>query len=225
MALIENTLFGEIDREKIAIERITIHKRTDLKYTVGISGGKDSTVIYDLVKKSGIKVDYIHNFTTIDAPQTYKFIKKNYPDVRFIHPKIKPLPAMMLVWKEPPTQIWRMCCRYYKENYEGNKEEFLITGVRQKESVKRKNKRLIETCYRRKRKQYLNIIIDWSDEDVWEYIHKYNLPYNPLYDSGYRSIGEKGYTKIAKYMKGGERSGRDTYKEEVMERLRYLGYF
>ena len=34
-----------------------------------------------------------------------------------------------------------------------------------------------------------NPLADWSEADVWEYIRRYEVPYNPLYDQGYRSIG------------------------------------
>jgi len=35
----------------------------------------------------------------------------------------------------------------------------------------------------------LNPIADWSEADVWNYIHEHHLPYNPLHDRGYPSIG------------------------------------
>lgn len=46
----------------------------------------------------------------------------------------------------------------------------------------------IEQCYRR-RKTVLNPIIDWEDEDVWEFIHEYNVPYCELYDKGFQRLG------------------------------------
>ena len=35
----------------------------------------------------------------------------------------------------------------------------------------------------------VNPIVDWTDEEVWEYIHQQNLPYCELYDQGYTRIG------------------------------------
>ena len=35
-----------------------------------------------------------------------------------------------------------------------------------------------------------NPIADWSDEDCWAYIRERGLPYNPLHDLGYDSIGD-----------------------------------
>lgn len=46
----------------------------------------------------------------------------------------------------------------------------------------------LESCYRQK-KTVINPIIDWEDEDVWEFIHKYNIPYCELYDKGYTRLG------------------------------------
>jgi phosphoadenosine phosphosulfate reductase len=35
----------------------------------------------------------------------------------------------------------------------------------------------------------LNPLADWTERDVWNYIHEHRLPYNPLHDQGYPSIG------------------------------------
>jgi phosphoadenosine phosphosulfate reductase len=35
----------------------------------------------------------------------------------------------------------------------------------------------------------LNPLADWGERDVWNYIHEHRLPYNPLHDQGYPSIG------------------------------------
>ena len=38
-------------------------------------------------------------------------------------------------------------------------------------------------------RRHLNPIIDWSTDEVWEFIHEYNIPYCPLYDEGYKRLG------------------------------------
>ena len=50
------------------------------------------------------------------------------------------------------------------------------------------SREVIEGCYQ-KNKVVLNPIIDWEDEDVWEFIHARNLPYCELYDEGYTRLG------------------------------------
>lgn len=50
------------------------------------------------------------------------------------------------------------------------------------------NRRLIEQCYRRK-KTVVNPIIDWEDDEVWEFIRTENIPYCELYDQGFHRLG------------------------------------
>lgn len=50
------------------------------------------------------------------------------------------------------------------------------------------SRRIIEHCYQ-KRMTLVNPIIDWSDDDVWEFIHEYGVPYCSLYDRGKKRLG------------------------------------
>lgn len=50
------------------------------------------------------------------------------------------------------------------------------------------SRQMIDACYKQ-RKTTLNPIIDWTDEEVWEFIHEYNVPYCSLYDEGYKRLG------------------------------------
>jgi phosphoadenosine phosphosulfate reductase len=49
-------------------------------------------------------------------------------------------------------------------------------------------RRITENCIK-KNKYMLNPIIEWTDDEVWEYIKLFNLPYNPLYDQGFSRVG------------------------------------
>lgn len=50
------------------------------------------------------------------------------------------------------------------------------------------NRRLVEHCYRTT-STMLNPIIDWSDSDVWDFLHHYGCNSNPLYQSHCKRIG------------------------------------
>jgi phosphoadenosine phosphosulfate reductase len=43
-----------------------------------------------------------------------------------------------------------------------------------------------------------NPLIDWSDDDVWDYIRANDVPYNALHDKGYPSIGCQPCTRAVK---------------------------
>ena len=134
---------------------------------------------------SGVKFDAHHSFTTIDPPELIRFLKKEHPETEFIYPKKN------LVWmiekKGYPTRQMRWCCKLYKEN--GGAGRFVITGIRSQESAKRAKRKTVEFCYKGTGKRYLNIIKNWSHDDVWEFIHKYKIPYCSLYDEGWDRIG------------------------------------
>jgi phosphoadenosine phosphosulfate reductase len=50
------------------------------------------------------------------------------------------------------------------------------------------NRRLVEHCFKR-RKTTVNPIIEWTDEDVWEFIRAEGIPYCTLYDEGHTRLG------------------------------------
>jgi phosphoadenosine phosphosulfate reductase len=66
--------------------------------------------------------------------------------------------------------------------------DFWISGLRREQSVTREDLSLVEWDDLNK-KIKINPLIDWKSEDMWEYIHQYNIPYNPLHDKGFPSIG------------------------------------
>jgi phosphoadenosine phosphosulfate reductase len=49
-------------------------------------------------------------------------------------------------------------------------------------------RRVVESCYRR-HKTVVNPIIEWEEEDVWEFIKSENIPYCGLYDEGFHRLG------------------------------------
>lgn len=75
-------------------------------------------------------------------------------------------------------------------------------------------RRAVEVCFRT-RKTLVNPIIDWEDEDVWEFIHKYNVPYCELYDQGYKRLGCIGCPMISGTRKK-ELDAYPKYKEQYL---------
>jgi phosphoadenosine phosphosulfate reductase len=63
-----------------------------------------------------------------------------------------------------------------------------VTGVRRSNSPSRSSTPLIEWSSKYELVK-LNPLAFWSDRDVWRYVYKHNVPYNPLLEQGYTSIG------------------------------------
>ncbi len=63
-----------------------------------------------------------------------------------------------------------------------------ITGIRREQGPTRANTELIEVDTKRELRKY-NPLALWSEKDLWTRIFERDLPYNPLHDQGYSSIG------------------------------------
>ena len=63
-----------------------------------------------------------------------------------------------------------------------------ITGIRREQGPTRADTELIERDEQRGLWKY-NPLAHWTDKDLWRRIHERDLPYNPLHDQGYESIG------------------------------------
>lgn len=236
MALIEYTLDGKVDKVAKAIERIKSFEPIsngfdDKPYYVCYSGGKDSDCIRILCELAGIKYDLVCNWTGIDAPETWKYIH-TIPNLQIEMPK-KSMFQMIVKKGMPPTRLVRYCCNELKEH--GGEGRFTMTGVRWAESVKRaKNRGVLETFTKKKsekiilnndntedrkimdvcmsqHKRVLNPIVDWSDEDVWEFLRFQGCEGNPLYQCGYKRIGCVGCPQAY-------------YKERLRDFERYPGF-
>jgi phosphoadenosine phosphosulfate reductase len=62
-----------------------------------------------------------------------------------------------------------------------------ITGMRREQADTRTAVEVVGTDKRGLTKY--NPLAEWTEKDVWRYIHAHDLPYNPLHDKGYASIG------------------------------------
>lgn len=182
--LIERTFWGEVNKIEIAMERLR-QFCPDEGYHLAFSGGKDSIVVKALADMAGVRYDAHFCKTTVDPPEVLRFTRKHHADVEFERPKRSMW--KLIVQNGPPTRRYRFCCEYLKE-YAGI-GRVVLTGIRWEESVKRKKRKLVETCWKNPSKIYVNPIIDWTTEDVWEFIKKHKIAYCSLYDKGFHRIG------------------------------------
>ena len=89
------------------------------------------------------------------------------------------------------VEMRKECCRIRKVEplnraLAGNKA--WVTGQRRAQSATRGELHVQEFDAAHDMQKF-NPLVDWSEEDVWHYIRSNNVPYNPLHDKGYPSIG------------------------------------
>lgn len=188
-------------------EQMALEYDSENGFYLAFSGGKDSQVLYHLAVMAGVKFKAHMNLTSIDPPEVIRFVKRKYPDVKLIKPKMS-IYDMALKKHIIPTRTMRWCCAEFKEMSGAGK--VTLIGIRKSESVRRSKREEIEignhkfsgnfdqfsahkekmiTCVGGKDKILISPIIDWTERDVWAFIHSHEIEYCKLYDEGYKRIG------------------------------------
>ncbi|MDX8288297.1 phosphoadenylyl-sulfate reductase [Metabacillus indicus] len=160
------------------------------------SFGIEGIVLIDLISKVKPDASIVFLDTDVHFKETYETIervKEKYPKLRITMKK----PALTLaeqaeqhgdkLWETNPNQ----CCAIRKLqplNETLSQSEAWISGLRREQSETRKHVQFIN-----KDDKFQSVkvcpLIHWTWKDVWRYVHKNDLPYNPLHDQGYPSIG------------------------------------
>lgn len=218
---------GLVEKEARAIEYLKMFEPQSEPYYLCYSGGKDSDCIRILAELAGVKYEAKHNLTTVDAPETVRYVQETIGRENIEHPKYT---MWQLIPKKhtPPTRLIRYCCEELKEK--GGEGRMKVTGVRWAESRNRlknqgritiigrpksiqkfaeendinfrltdkggvvlnddndENRRFVEHCYRTS-STMVNPIVDWTDSEVWEFLHHYGCQSNPLYQCGEKRVG------------------------------------
>ena len=178
------------------------------------SFGIEGIVLIDLISKVKQDAKIVFLDTDVHFKETYETIarvKEKYPELQIEMKK----PAITLdeqsekygpaLWERDPNQ----CCNIRKLiplNETLSSAKAWISGLRREQSETRAQVEFINIDQRFKSIKICPLIY-WTWKDVWRYVSKHELPYNPLHDKGYPSIGCETCTKPAFTMED-LRSGR-----------------
>lgn len=190
-------------------EKMALKMDSENGFYLAFSGGKDSQALYHIAQMAGVKFKAHMNLTSVDPPEVIRFVKKNYPDVELIKPKMS-IYDMALKKHMVPTRLMRWCCAEFKEMSGGGK--VTLIGIRNQESTRRSKRKEVSTqikgtrteetfdqwsehkekmvaCASGKDKILISPIINWTERDVWEFLNSNNIPHCSMYDEGYKRIG------------------------------------
>ena len=193
---------------------------------VALSGGKDSTVVAYMSWLVDKDVKMIFVDTTAHFSETYEFIRKLQIGYN-----------MKIYYSQPAEEIIdfavdkEKCCLVNKvKNLERALKmlnvKVLLTGIRRSDGGTRENEEISRLRKTSDGYEYLQVnpILDWTYDDVMDFLLSEGVPINPLYYNGYRSID--CYPCTLSIFESGdvkERGGR--LKDNILGRLRSMGYF
>jgi phosphoadenosine phosphosulfate reductase len=116
-------------------------------------------------------------------------IEVYFPEQRETEEMVK-IKGMNLMYESVENR--KLCCEIRKVhplNRALSKLDGWITGLRREQAITRANIYKLEIDSSHGNIVKINPLADWTNEMIWDYIHKNNVPYNKLHDSGYPSIG------------------------------------
>ncbi|OGB88110.1 hypothetical protein A3H38_03560 [candidate division WOR-1 bacterium RIFCSPLOWO2_02_FULL_46_20] len=202
--LVDNLNFKEkVDRSLALIEEA--YEKYGDNLVVANSLGKDSVAVWDLAKRVNPKIRGFIVTTRFKPKATKLFMNEvtaRYPELK-IFSNEEQIPDKL--YETDPDK----CCDILKvkpirQAVEEMKVKCWVTGLRCTEGRTRTD--FTEVEERDKGLIKLNPILIWKEREVWQYLALYQVPVNPLYMQGYRSLGCAPCTHISN--DDDERAGR-----------------
>ena len=200
---------------------------------VGFSGGTDSLVLLHLILPLKKDIPCIFVDTQHEFPETYEFVNKviiewdikDYQKVR-AHRKRTEEFKEKFGWKTPEFTVaydgYHKIAPMMKAITDRKFDAFLV-GLRGVEHEERAKEVFFSP---RQNPSHMRVhpLLFWRQSDILEYVKKFNIECNPLYAKGYTSLGCTVFSEKNTDPNAHERAGRGVVREEVMAKLRALGY-
>lgn len=165
------------------------------RVTLATGFGAEGVALIDMAVKINPRVDVFFLDTAFLFPETYE-LRRRLEDryqIRIrahetdITPEQQQFRFGSKLWATDPD----LCCRLRKlEPLKAalRGKDAWITAIRRDQTLERSNARVIEWDFQW-RLMKINPLVRWTRQHVWEYIAEHDVPYNPLHDQGYPSIG------------------------------------
>ena len=175
-------------------------------FHVAFSGGKDSAVLLELVKKALPKNSFVVIFgdTGMEFPDTYEVVSKTKEmceeeDIPFFISESEFKPCESWGIFGPPARVIRWCCSVHKSTPQTlklreitGKNDYVgldYVGVRKHESLTRSRYEYENYGEKQKGQYSHNSILDWTSAEIWLYIYANDILINAAYKKGNSRAG------------------------------------
>lgn len=173
------------------------------EHALSSSFGAQSAVSLHMVTRQAPDIPVIVVDTGYLFPETYRFIDELGERLR-LNLKVY-RPQIGVAWMEARFgRLWEQGVEGIERYNRMRKVEPMqralselgvrtwIAGLRRSQSGSRAG---IDFLQLRDGRWKLHPLADWSDRDIWDYLHAHDLPYHPLWHQGYVSIGDTHTTR------------------------------
>ncbi len=165
------------------------------KLVMGTGFGPSGICLIHRIHYLGLDIPIFYLDTDQLFPETYELCKQLQERFKLNIIQLKPELSLQeqaskygdKLWEKNPDQ----CCYIRKvkplQDFLSDKSAW-ITGIRRDQSAARKDTEIFEIDPVNEVLK-VNPLAHWTADKIWDYIKLYKLPYNPLHDRGYPSIG------------------------------------
>lgn len=171
------------------------YKTFGAKMVLGTGFGSSGMLLIHRIDKLGLPISVFYLDTHLLFEETYSLhdrLEEKF-DINFV--RVSTGLSLKDQAEEYGEELWNKdpnkCCYLRKvlplRNYLSDKKAW-ISGVRRSQSETRKQTQVVEWDPENEVVK-INPLATWTSEEVWSYIQINELPYNPLHDEGYPSIG------------------------------------
>ena len=186
---------NKIDVNPVELIKWTIEYFGESNVIMGTGFGAPGVVLLDILKKINSKIEVFYIDTGILFRETYELKKKLEC---FYNMKFKRFSTQIDLDKQDNlygNELWsrdpNLCCNIRKVmplKKALSSYNVWLTGIRKSQTKLRQKSEHIEYDERYNVSK-INPLIDWTHDEVWNYIKENNLPYNKLHEKGYPSVG------------------------------------
>lgn len=158
-------------------------------------GGVSGMALLDMVMKLNPKVRVFYLDTGLLFPETYALAEEAAQKYGFCPVAFRSALTISEQAERYGEALWArdpdLCCQLRKvepnrQALEGQRA--WISGVRRDQAETRRSIKAVEWDDKFGLAK-VSPLVGWTEKDVWKYIVENNVPYNPLHDGGYPSIG------------------------------------
>jgi phosphoadenosine phosphosulfate reductase len=165
------------------------------KVAISSAFGVEGMVLIDMAVRVNPSVHVFTLDTDFFFPETYSLIERAEQRYGISIERVKPLLTPDAQELEHGPELWARdpdaCCNLRKVEPLRRKLSQLrawITSIRRDQTSFRAGAKKVEWDSKFHLVK-INPLADWNTKQVWRYIHDHNVPYNPLHDRGFPSIG------------------------------------
>lgn len=157
------------------------------RVTFATGFGAEGCVIVDLIGRHQLPIDVFTLDTGVLFPETYELWKRLEAHYGITIRGVRPDQVIDRLWESEPDR----CCDLRKVS--PLRRELAgftawITGIRRDQTPERATAQIVENDPKFGLLK-VNPLVAWRHDDVWAHLYANDVPYNPLHDRGYPSIG------------------------------------